>query len=180
MYVLPEKCQIWHVSVVSRQSIKFDKLSSMLHSQYSTVFVIKICASCRKLRRFRIRNLFGETLPFAKADNKDVETAAVKIIFLFSAFANGSVSQNWLHIENRRNFLQLTHILVLKTVEYCVEFGLVLNECGREYDVLRLAGAEVHVKIAVESRGPLPGANTINSFHQTTCTERPSKSTEQQ
>ena len=33
-------------------------------------------------------------LPFAKTDNKDVENAAVKIIFLLSAFANGSVSHN--------------------------------------------------------------------------------------
>ena len=31
-----------------------------------------------------------------------------------------------------------------------------------EYDVLRLAGAEVHYKIAVESEGSLPGANMIH------------------
>ena len=31
------------------------------------------------------------------------------------------------------------------------------RKSGREYDVPRLAGAEIHYKIAIESRGPLPG-----------------------
>ena len=74
--------------------IHYTFIQNQTNSQYSTVFRTKICVSCRKLRRFSICNQFCETLPFAKADTKDVETAAVKIIFLFPAFANGSVSKN--------------------------------------------------------------------------------------
>ena len=35
-----------------------------------------------------------------------------------------------------------------------------------EYHVLRLAGAEVHYKIAVESEGSLPGVNTVTHTSQ--------------
>ena len=93
--------------------------------------------------------MFCETLPFTKADKNMIFTAAVS-----TSFGSVSVSQNWLHIENRRNFLQLTHIFghenrgVLR-----MQFGFEWM-CS-EYHVLRLAGAEVHYIFAVESRGTL-------------------------
>ena len=118
--------------------------------------------AAEQLRGFSIRSQFCETRPTAKADNKNMIFTAAVSTFLLLAFANGHISQNGFQIRNRRNFMQLTHILFTKIMEYC-ECSLVLNECGlREYDVLLcLAGAEVHYNFAEESRGSLPGANTI-------------------
>ena len=76
-------------------------------------------------------------------------TAAIST-FLLLAFANGHISQNGLQIRNRHNFRQLTHIFghenhgILR-----IWFGF--ERMCSEYDVLRLAGAEVPYNLAVES-----------------------------
>ena len=88
-----------------------------------------------------------------------IVTAAVSTS-LMSAFADGSDSQNRLHIENRHNFLQLTHILVTKTAAY-LRMQLHFARMCSEHNVIRLAGAKVQYNFSVENRGPLPGANTV-------------------
>ena len=72
--------------------------------------------------------------------------------------------QNELQIQNPRIFLRFLHILVTQLVQDC-ECSLVLNECVVNYNCDNVhyckPGAEVHYNFEVESRGPLPGANTI-------------------